>query len=87
MSDNNPELDATETDEVEGHAISSSRGATSGRFRPDEDEMFGDDVQGHGTLRGGLVEDGADEVEGHGVVRGSLVEDDDTEGHAARGNG
>ena len=37
-------------EDVEGHGVS------SGRFRPDEDEMFGDDVQAHG-FRGNVSED------------------------------
>ena len=60
-------------DDVEGHGIasnrgiSSGRGVSSGRFRPDEEAMFGDDdVQGHGTLRGSLVEDEDEDAEGHG---------------------
>jgi len=80
-------------DDVEGHGIasnrgvSSGRGISSGRFRPDEDEMFGEDVQGHGTVRGHLVEDD-DAVEGHGIQSGRLSgpEPDDTEGHGFRGN-
>ena len=77
MSENqNPEIETT--DDVEGHGFS------SGRFRPDEEEMFGEDVQGHGTMRGGLVADEADAVEGHAYTSGR-VESDDVEGHVIRG--
>ena len=72
---------AEEADDVEGHAIS------SGRFQPNEDEMFGQDVQGHGFTGRGLVKDeDGDHVEGHAIRAGGLVKDDDTEGHGMRGS-
>ena len=46
--------------------------------------MFGEDVQGHGTMRGRLVADEADAVEGHAYTSGR-VESDDVEGHVIRG--
>lgn len=65
MTENqNPEPDST--DDVEGHAITPHGGRPSpgtnvgGRFRPDEDEMFGDDVEGHG-LHTSDGDQGADE--------------------------
>lgn len=52
MTENqDPEIDST--DDVEGHAVTPHGGRpgpgtnVGGRFRPDEDEMFGDDVEGH----------------------------------------
>ena len=77
-------LVADEAEDVEGHGIasnrgiSSGRGASVGRFRPDEDEMFGEDVQGH-SMRGKLVESesesdgGGDDVEGHGIGAGRSI--------------
>lgn len=47
----NPEIEPDE--DVEGHAVTAhgerpGPGArVGGRFRPDEDEMFGEDVEGH----------------------------------------
>ena len=87
-------IDGPDTDDVEGHAIGTGnglgadRGISSGRFRPDEEEMFGrDDVEGHG-LRGNIVEPEPQDVEGH-TLKSHLVADDtegdDTEGGAGAG--
>lgn len=66
-------------EDVEGHGIDGvggrparpgdkpgGRGVSSGRFRPDEDTMFGDDVEGHRVSR---VDGDDDDVEGHRVSR------------------
>ena len=53
MTENqNPEIEATEDEDVEGHAVTPHGGRPGpgtrpgGRFRPDEEEMFGEDVEG-----------------------------------------
>ena len=64
--------DSGEGDDVEGHAS---------RFGLVEDE---DDTEGHGTMRGGIVEPEPQDVEGH-VMKARVIEDEsDVEGHGVR---